>query len=168
MRFYQTITILPDALISAVFLRQQIWRQLHLILAENKTGENSSAVAVAFPDYCRKPQTPGEPSAVAGEDYPSLAELGLSVRLAAFYPYIRLSGILPVPEKTLPVSYIREHVKGLRRSQTAGAGRLFIPETLPFIWTKSLSGGRHHRLFPFLSGNWMQNLPQKGGLPVTD
>ncbi len=45
MRFYQTITILPDALISAVFLRQQIWRQLHLILAENKTGENSSAVA---------------------------------------------------------------------------------------------------------------------------
>ncbi len=59
MRFYQTITILPDALISAVFLRQQIWRQLHLILAENKTGENSSAVAVAFPDYCRKPQTPG-------------------------------------------------------------------------------------------------------------
>lgn len=98
MRFYQTITILPDALISAVFLRQQIWRQLHLILAENKTGENSSAVAVAFPDYCRKPQTPNRLRLLAG-DYPSLAELGLSVRLAAFYPYIRLSGILPVPEK---------------------------------------------------------------------
>ncbi|MDF5910846.1 type I-F CRISPR-associated endoribonuclease Cas6/Csy4 [Morganella morganii] len=86
MRFYQTITILPDALISAVFLRQQIWRQLHLILAENKTGENSSAVAVAFPDYCRKPQTPGNRLRLLAGDYPSLAELGLSVRLAAFLP----------------------------------------------------------------------------------
>lgn len=54
-----------------------------------------------------------------------------------------------MPEKTLPVSYIREHVKGLRRSEAAGSGQLFIPETLPFIWTKSLSGGRHHRPFPF-------------------
>ncbi|MEY1422823.1 type I-F CRISPR-associated endoribonuclease Cas6/Csy4 [Morganella morganii] len=149
MRFYQTITILPDVLISAVFLRQQIWQQLHLILAENKTDENSSAVAVAFPDYCRKSQTPGNRLRLLAGDYPSLAELGLSVRLSAFYPYIRLSGILPVPEKTLPVSYIREHVKGLRRSQAACAGRLFIPETLPFIWTQSLSGGRHHRPFPF-------------------
>lgn len=168
MRFYQTITILPDALISAVFLRQQIWRQLHLILAENKTGENSSAVAVAFPDYCRKPQTPGNRLRLLAGDYPSLAELGLSVRLAAFYPYIRLSGILPVPEKTLPVSYIREHVKGLRRSQTAGAGRLFIPETLPLSGRNRCQEADITGHFLFLSGNWMQNLPQKDGLPVTD
>ena len=69
----------------------------------------------------------------------SLAELGLSCTVSCFYPYIRLSGILPGAGKTLPVSATSgEHAKGLRCSQTAGAGRLFIPETLPFIWTKSL------------------------------
>lgn len=101
-------------------------------------------------------------------DYPSLAELGLSVRLAAFYPYIRLSGILPVPEKTLPVSYIREHVKGLRRSQTAGAGRLFIPKRCRLSGRNRCQEADITGYFLFLSGNWMQNLPQKGGLPVTD
>ena len=149
MRFYQTIRILPDALISAVFLRQQIWWQLHLILAENKTGENDSAVAVAFPDYCRERQTAGNRLRLLAGNYSALKSLAIAVRLSPFYPYIRLSPILPVPEKTQPVSYVRQHVKGLRRFQAAGAGRLFIPETLPFIWTQSLSGGRHHRPFPF-------------------
>lgn len=149
MKFYLTITILPDALISAVFLRQQLWRQLHLILTENKTGENNSAVAVAFPDYCPERQTPGNRLRLLARDYPSLAGLMIAARLSVFYPYIRLSRILPVPEYSLPVSYIRQHIKGLLRFQRARPGGLFIPETLPFIWTESLSGKGRHRPFPF-------------------
>lgn len=149
MRFYQTITILPDALISAVFLRQQIWQQLHLLLTENKTGKNDGPVAVAFPDYCREQQTPGNRLRLLARNYQSLTVPAITVRLSVFYPYIRLGRVLPVPEKTRPVSYVREHVKGLRRFQSAGAGRLFIPETLPFIWTQSLSGKGRNRPFPF-------------------
>ncbi|RUT67346.1 type I-F CRISPR-associated endoribonuclease Cas6/Csy4 [Morganella morganii] len=119
MRFYQTMTILPDALISVVFLRRLIWQQLHLILAENKTGRNNSPVAVAFPDYCHGQQTAGNRLRLLARDYQSLAVPAITVRLSAFYPYIRLSGILPVPE------------------------------TLPFIWTESLSGKGRHRPFPF-------------------
>lgn len=149
MRFYQTITILPDALISVVFLRRQIWQQLHLVLTENKTGKTDSTIAIAFPDYSREPKTPGNRMRLLAQDYDSLAIPAISARLSSFYPYIRLSRILPVPEKNQPVSYVREHVKGLRRFQSTGNGRVFIPETLPFIWTESLSGKGRHRPFPF-------------------
>lgn len=162
MKFYQTITILPDALISAVFLRRQIWRQLHLVLTENKAGKNDSPVAIAFPDYCREAQTPGNRLRLLAPDYPSLAGMMITARLSAFYPYIRLSPVLPVPEKTRPVSYVREHVKGLLRSRKATPGRLFIPETLPFIWTESLSGKGCHRPFPFFIRKLDAKFPAEG------
>ena len=49
MNYYQDITLLADANIALGFLWQKLYKQIHIVLVENKTSDNLSTIAVGFP-----------------------------------------------------------------------------------------------------------------------
>tara|TARA_R110001583_G_C5665439_1_gene410073 strand:+ start:6851 stop:7447 length:597 start_codon:yes stop_codon:yes gene_type:complete len=51
MKYYLDITLLPDAEADLGFLWQKLYQQVHIALAENKIAENTSAIALTFPQY---------------------------------------------------------------------------------------------------------------------
>lgn len=51
MKYYLDITLLPDSEITLGFIWFKVYQQVHIALAENKTAQNSSAIALAFPQY---------------------------------------------------------------------------------------------------------------------
>ncbi|MBL4911154.1 MAG: type I-F CRISPR-associated endoribonuclease Cas6/Csy4 [Alteromonadaceae bacterium] len=51
MKYYLDITLLPDSEITLGFIWFKVYQQVHIALAENKIAENSSAIALVFPQY---------------------------------------------------------------------------------------------------------------------
>ncbi len=54
MKYYLDITLLPDAEANLGFLWQKVYQQIHIALAENKTANGNSTIAVSFPEYGSK------------------------------------------------------------------------------------------------------------------
>ena len=54
MKYYQDISLLPDAEVNLGFLWQKVYQQLHLALVEIKTVDNKSEIAISLPEYCDK------------------------------------------------------------------------------------------------------------------
>lgn len=185
MNYYQTITILSEATVSPVFIRQKVWQRIHIALADNKIAKNSSAIAVGFPDYSSREPTPGHRLRLLAMKYDELIKLNITERLTGMSGYIAISPVLPVPEQNIPVSYIREHVKGRARInkdmqlkavrwavQTGqsldiclAALEKSMPRTctsLPFIRTESCSGQMSYRPFPLFIRRLIFSSSQQG------
>lgn len=185
MNYYQTITILTEATISPVFIRQKVWQRIHIALADNKIAKNSSAIAVAFPDYSSREPTPGGRLRLLAMKYDELIKLNITGRLTGMSGYIAISPILPVPEQNTQVSYIREHVKGRARINkdmqlkaarwAAQTGKPLdiclavleksmpcVRTLLPFIRTESCSGQILHRPFPLFIRRLVFSSSQQG------
>ena len=54
MKYYLDITLLPDSEADLGFLWKKVYQQIHIALAENKTINGGSAIAVSFPEYGSK------------------------------------------------------------------------------------------------------------------
>ncbi|WP_413482870.1 type I-F CRISPR-associated endoribonuclease Cas6/Csy4 [Morganella psychrotolerans] len=185
MNYYQTITILPEATVSPVFIRQKVWQRIHIALADNKIAENSSAIAVAFPDYSSREPSPGFRLRLLTIKYDELIKLNIAGRLTGMSGYIAISPVLPVPEQNIPVSYIREHVKGqlrIYKDMRSKAERRAVHTgqslatclaeleksmpcaraSLPFIRTESSSGQKSHCPFPLFIRRLFFSSPQQG------
>ncbi|AKJ43479.1 hypothetical protein SOASR032_27450 [Pragia fontium] len=115
MKFYQEITLLPDADISLGFLWQNVFQQVHIALVEHKVDTNQSAVAVGFPDY-RQAQFPlGSKLRLFAKEQATLEKIAINQWLARLKDYVHIKGIKPVPSDVTYVSFVRKQVKSPER-----------------------------------------------------
>jgi CRISPR-associated endonuclease Csy4 len=99
MKYYQEITLLPNADITFYFVWQKLYQQIHLALVENKTGDNASAIGVAFPEYNADKYSLGTKLRLFAEDEKSMEQMHFEKWFNRLSDYVHLSNIKPVPEK---------------------------------------------------------------------
>ncbi|WP_369311710.1 type I-F CRISPR-associated endoribonuclease Cas6/Csy4 [Providencia rettgeri] len=174
MNFYQEVTLLPDAEVSLDFLWHKVYQQIHIALVDNKSAKGTSYVAIAFPEYGSAGFRLGKKLRLVAEQKSQLEQLNITNWLVRLADYVHIKSIQAVPENTVPVSYIRQHVKGEKRvlkdmqqkaelwARKSGASveqcladlQKTKPDKhsrLPFVWMESLhskESGKQHRPFP--------------------
>ncbi len=97
MNYYQDITLLPDAEISLGFIWQKVYQQVHIGLADNKTAENQSAIAIAFPEYGSNGFPLGNKLRLLAETQAQLEQLTIEKWLERLNDYCHTKSIKPVP-----------------------------------------------------------------------
>lgn len=115
MNYYQDITLIPDPDIALGFLWQKVFQQVHIALVDNKVAPQYSAIAVAFPDYGSSGFPLGKKLRLLAPEKILLDKLNVIEWLSRFSDYVHIKSIQQVPEKTIPVCFIRQHVKGAAR-----------------------------------------------------
>jgi len=98
MNYYQEISLLPHADIGIYFLWPKIYMQIHLALVENKQGDNSSHIGVAFPEYNADKYCLGGTLRLFAKDQQDLHQMQVSKWLSRLHDYLQLSEIQAVPE----------------------------------------------------------------------
>ncbi|NKF51197.1 type I-F CRISPR-associated endoribonuclease Cas6/Csy4 [Shewanella sp. WXL01] len=115
MNYYQEITLLPDAEISLGFIWQKVFQQVHIALVDNKNADNTSSVAVGFPQY-RKAKFPlGSKLRLFAESEQDLEKLNITKWLSRLEDYAHIKAIKAVPDETQYVSFVRKSVKSAAR-----------------------------------------------------
>lgn len=99
MKYYQEISLLPNAEITPYFIWQKLYQQIHLGLVENKTAGNASAIGVAFPEYNAKKYFLGTKLRLFTEDEKLLVQMNCEKWLNRLKDYVHIGPIKPVPEK---------------------------------------------------------------------
>ncbi|MCD2527402.1 MULTISPECIES: type I-F CRISPR-associated endoribonuclease Cas6/Csy4 [Providencia] len=161
MNYYQEVTLLPDSTVPLDFLWQKVYQQIHIALADNKTSQGHSTIAVAFPEYGSVGFRLGKKIRLHAKTPAELELLNVQKWLARLMDYVHIKSIQTVPEQHVQVSYIRKHVKGQSRIEadmqqkarlwseksgqpleqclkTLSASKPKAANRLPFIWVESL------------------------------
>lgn len=107
MNFYLDITLLPDAEANLGFLWQKVYQQIHLMLVENKIGEQDSAIAVSFPNYDDRAFPLGNKLRLLGQSEKALDDLKVGQWLSRLDDYVHIKGIKPVPEEVDQFVYFK-------------------------------------------------------------
>jgi len=97
MKYYQDITLLPDAEANLGFLWQKVYQQIHIALAENKIAENQSAIAVSFPKYDDKVFPLGDKLRLFAEQHSELEQFNIAKWLSRLTDYAHITSIKEVP-----------------------------------------------------------------------
>lgn len=174
MNYYQEITLLPDSTVPLDFLWQKVYQQMHIALVDNKSVQDDSAIAIAFPEYGSVGFRLGRKIRLIASQQVDLQQLDITKWLSRLSDYTHIKSIQAVPENTVPVSYIRQQVKGERRIEAdmqkkaqlwakksgqslekclaiLAQNKPSADNRLPFIWVESLHAkdeGSGHRPFP--------------------
>ncbi|MCW5600608.1 type I-F CRISPR-associated endoribonuclease Cas6/Csy4 [Nitrosomonas sp.] len=98
MKYYQDITLLPDAETNLGFLWYKAYQQIHLALVENKIAEKQSAVAVSFPGYGTKQFPLGDKLRLFSEAQAHLEKMDISQWLSRLTDYSHVKPIKIVPD----------------------------------------------------------------------
>nr|WP_281722202.1 type I-F CRISPR-associated endoribonuclease Cas6/Csy4 [Nitrosomonas nitrosa] len=98
MKYYQDITLLPDAEANLGFLWHKTYQQIHLALVENKIAEKQSAVAVSFPGYGTKQFPLGDKLRLFSEAQAHLEKMDISKWLSRLTDYSHVKPIKIVPD----------------------------------------------------------------------
>jgi len=164
MKYYREISLLPNADITLYFIWQKLFQQIHLALAENKSGDNASAIGVAFPGYNAVKFALGTKMRLFAENEQLLEQMQCEKWLNRLSDYVHVGSIKPVPEKVAGHACFR-HVKmkgskeklARRRAKRKGetvehalacfSGYEEQRTTLPYINMTSQTNGQHFRLF---------------------
>ncbi len=99
MKYYQDITLLPDAEANLGFLWHKVYQQIHLALADNKIAENQSAVAVSFPDYGDKKFPLGDKLRLFASTQEQLEQVNINQWLSRLTDYTHVKTIKPVSDQ---------------------------------------------------------------------
>ncbi len=97
MKYYQDITIMPDAEANLGFLWQKVYQQVHLGLVENKIAENQSAIAVSFPEYGDEFFPLGDKLRLLANEEALLKQLNIEKWLSRLMDYTHIKPIKEVP-----------------------------------------------------------------------
>lgn len=98
MKYYQDITLLPDAEANLGFLWYKVYQQIHLALADNKIAENQSAIAVSFPGYGNKQFPLGDKLRLFADTLIQLESMNINKWLSRLTDYTHVKPIKSVPE----------------------------------------------------------------------
>jgi len=110
MKYYQEISLLPDADIGQYFIWQKVYQQIHLALVENKSSDNTSSIGVSFPEYDADRYCLGKKLRLFAEDEQTLKQMQCDQWLNRLRDYVHLSRIKPVPEKLVGYACFK-HIK---------------------------------------------------------
>jgi len=164
MKYYLDITLLPDADVNLGFLWQKVYQQVHLALVENKTINNSSMVAVSFPNNADKSFPLGNKLRFLATNEVQLQELDITKWLSRLSDYVHISSMKAVPDTVSKfVCFSRKHVKSSnerlarrrakRHSETLTQALAYYANfeekssELPFVHLQSLSKKETFKLF---------------------
>lgn len=99
MRYYQEITLIPNADINRHFLWSKTFQQIHLGLVETQDAQERVPIGLSFPEYKM-----GEKFGVLGSklrlfapDETALIQFDTDKRLSRLSDYVHCTGIRPVP-----------------------------------------------------------------------
>ena len=100
MKFYQELTLLPDAEISENHIWSKLYQQLHLALATQMDDGGKGSIGVSFPQYedGRKVRL-GRKVRVFAETEDELEALAIRKWLQRYEDYIHTTSIRPVPKR---------------------------------------------------------------------
>ncbi|MFC3123283.1 type I-F CRISPR-associated endoribonuclease Cas6/Csy4 [Agaribacter flavus] len=190
MDYYQEIRLLPDAEANLGFLWHKVFQQVHIALVENKMGDNQSEVGISIPGYVlptpNKRQFPlGDKLRVFANSEDALKQLDLIKWLSRLEDYAQIKTIKPVPKCSQYAVFKRKHFQGKKRIEaktrqmaefkSKETGESFdkwfeeytklapsMDLTLPYINTKSVSGGSSNSTFPLFIEMKLVAKPQLG------
>ena len=164
MNYYQEISLLPNVDITFYFIWQKLYQQIHIALAENKSGENVSKIGVSFPEYNADEFLLGAKLRLFAESKQILEQMQCEKWLERLKDYVHVGGIKPVPENPAGHACFK-HVKlkgnkeKLARRRAKRKGEIYEEalahfadydeplSKLPFINMTSQTNGHHFRLF---------------------
>lgn len=177
MKYYQELTLIPDADISLYFLWSKIYTQLHIALADVRNRHGIDSIGVSFPEYHFEQ---GEQDATASlgrklrifaPDKQALVRLDIERWLERFSDYVHIKGISEVGDKARGHLIVRRYrQKPMKQKAQQYAEFKNIPfqaamahckaykkgvERYPFITLTSQSNTSSYRL-----GIWQQPCQQ--------
>jgi CRISPR-associated endonuclease Csy4 len=179
MKYYQELTLIPNAEISSYFIWSKLYTQLHLGLVEIQNQQGAVPVGVSFPEFMQKGKKNllGNKLRIFAVEQSTLESLDLPKWLARLADYINCSDTRLVPERVSSYStYQRYHPKtNMARLARRYAKRNNISYEealsnysnfkekqcdLPFIRLKSLTNSNYFELF--IKKNMVEELINKG------
>jgi CRISPR-associated endonuclease Csy4 len=169
MKYYLDITLLPDSEITLGFIWFKVYQQVHIALAENKIAENSSAIALAFPQYTLSKDKEGDfplgsKLRIFSATKAQLDKFDINHWLKRFSDHTHITSIKAVPENINEFVCVKRkqcktNLSRLARRRAKRKGETFEQalhhfasfndeqSKLPFINVKSLSKSEQFRLF---------------------
>ena len=112
MKYYQEITLLPDAEINLYFIWQKTYQQIHLALVEIQNPQKQVEVGVSFPQYDEKTNYLGCKLRLFAKDKTILNQLNLQKWLHRLNDYTHLTKIRDVPDTVTEFAqFKRQQVK---------------------------------------------------------
>lgn len=119
MKHYIDITFLPDAEANLGFLWQKVFQQVHIALADNKVGENESAVALAIVNYGDKDFPLGNKLRLFSNNEDQLIKLNLGKWLSRLTDYCHVSSLKSVPANVSQFAcFSQKRIKGEGRIES--------------------------------------------------
>lgn len=154
MKFYQDITLIPDADVNLGFIWHKVFLQIHIGLADNKLPNGTSAIAVAFPEYQKTPYPMGSRLRLLAKTEQQLQKFDAEKWLVKLRDYTHVKPIRPVPInvkqfvcfKRKPVKSAEKRAKRLAEHLQKNVdevikyrkqNKLFNECKLPFIYLES-------------------------------
>lgn len=164
MKYYLDITLLPDAEANLGFLWQKVYQQIHLALAEHKTVENTSEIAISFPEFSQGNYPLGSKLRLFAAREQALQALDIPQWLQRFTDYTHCTSIKAVPGSVTQYAVFKRvqfdtNIERMARRRSKRKDESFEQaleylkgftdqaSKLPFINMKSLSKEQNFRLF---------------------
>lgn len=99
MKYYQDITLLPDAEVSLGFIWEKVYQQIHLLLVQNKSARGGSEIGLSFPSYGDKAFPLGNQLRLFANTPKQLEAVNVGQWLQRFTDYVHIKSIKPVPSE---------------------------------------------------------------------
>jgi len=111
MKYYQDITLIPDAETHIGFIWHKVFQQIHIALADNKLPDGSSAIAVSFPEYKKMGFPLGNRLRLFAPTEAQLKQLNADQWLSRLQDYCHIKPVRTVPEVLEYACFRRKAVK---------------------------------------------------------
>ena len=164
MKYYQELTILPDAEVSENQIWSKVYHQLHIALADQMDNGLKGRIGVSFPGYTNERKVKlGNKLRIFAEDENELAEMDIKKWLHRYQDYVHITQIRLVPDRLRGYAIYRRYHPKANASQKARryakrhgidydeAIKLFpieIPDTnLPYIQMSSETNSQKYKLY---------------------
>ena len=100
MKYYQEITLLPDAEVTENHIWEKVYQQLHLAIANSMQEGEKGRLGVSFPDYTvDKVVKLGRRLRIFADTEAELQHLDMKKWLLRYMDYVHIKQIRPVPDK---------------------------------------------------------------------
>lgn len=164
MKYYLDITLLPDAEANLGFLWQKVYQQIHLALVEHKTVDNTSDVAVSFPEFSLGDYPLGSKLRLFSATEKALQALDIPLWLRRLTDYTHCTSIKTVPSSVTQHAVFKRiqfdtnidriaRRRAKRKNETVAQALEYLngftdqTSKLPFINMNSVSRQQKFRLF---------------------
>ena len=120
VKFYQELTLLPDAEITENHIWSKLYQQLHLALATRMADGEKGRVGVSFPQYDNGTRSRlGCKLRIFAENEEELVQIDIKKWLQRYQDYIHITRIRPVPKTVKGYAIYRRYHKEANPMQKA-------------------------------------------------